>query len=374
MASRSRLPGGELVDVAVAAQGLDRLERHPRRLLGGEEDGAGGVLAAGLAPVARARHGVDIGAGRVHRRVHVRDLALHELEGADGPAELLALVDVGQHDVHAGAHDPQGPGGEHGALVVEPAHQHAHATADLADHVLRRHLAVLEHQLAGVRPPHAELVELLGGGEAGHALLDQEGGDAAAAGVGVGLGVDHEDLGVRPVGDPHLRPVEDVAIALALGPRAHAHHVRARARLAHGERADMLARDQLGQVAGALGLRAVEPDLVDAEVGVRAVAEADRGGGPAHLLHGDAVLQVAEAAAAFLLLHGDAEQAEVAKVRPEVARELVARVDLFRARRDLRLREALDRRADHVGRLAEPEIQAGHSIGGHFVGGSCRSR
>ena len=288
-----------------------------------------------------------------------------------GPAELLALVDVGQHDVHAGAHDPQGPGGEHRALVVEAAHQHGDAAAHLADHVLRRHLAVLEHQFGRVGAAHAELVELLGGGEAGHALLDQEGGDAAAAGLRVCLGVDHQDLGVRPVGDPHLGPVEDVAIALALGARAHADHVRARARLAHGERADMLARDQPGQVAGALGGRAVEPQLVDAEVGVRAVAEADRGGGPAHLLHGDAMLQVAEAAAALLLLHRDTEQAEVAEPGPEVARELVARVDLLRARRDLRLREALDRRADHVGGLAQPEVEAGHPVGGHCAADSC---
>ena len=127
----------------------------------------------------------------------------------------------------------------------------------------------------------------------------------------------------------------------------------------------MLARDQLGQIAGALRGCAVQLDLVDAEVGVRAVAEPDRGRRPAHLLHGDAMLQVAEPAAAFLLLHGDTEKPEVAQPRPKVARELVARVDLLGPRRNLRLREALDRRADHVRRLAEPEIQAGHSVGGH---------
>ena len=112
-------------------------------------------------------------------------LALHELEGADGPAELLALVDVGQHDVHAGAHDAERAGSPAPrARVVEAAHQHAHAAADVADHVLRRHLAILEHQLAGVGPAYAELVEFLGSGEAGHALLDEEGGDAAAAASG----------------------------------------------------------------------------------------------------------------------------------------------------------------------------------------------
>ena len=85
-----------------------------------------------------------------------------------------------------------------------------------------------------------------------HALLDEEGGDAAAPRIGLGLGVDHQHLGVGPVGDPHLGAVEDVAVALAYRARAHPHHVRARARLAHGKRADMLAGDQPGQVAAAL--------------------------------------------------------------------------------------------------------------------------
>ena len=49
------------------------------------------------------------------------------------------------------------------------------------------------------------------------ALLDQEGGDAARAGVRIGLGVDDERVGMRAVGDPHLGAVEHVAVALLLG-------------------------------------------------------------------------------------------------------------------------------------------------------------
>src|SRR4051794_45617 len=52
--------GGIIVDIAVAAQALDRLERHPGGLLGREQDGAGGVLAGGLAAVAGARHRIDV--------------------------------------------------------------------------------------------------------------------------------------------------------------------------------------------------------------------------------------------------------------------------------------------------------------------------
>ena len=55
------------------------------------------------------------------RGVHVGDLALHQLERADRLAELLALVHVGQHHVHAGLHDADRPRRQHRALVVEAA-------------------------------------------------------------------------------------------------------------------------------------------------------------------------------------------------------------------------------------------------------------
>src|SRR5262249_24054293 len=52
--------GREIVDVAVAAQGLDRLQRHPGRTLGSVEDGAGGVFTGNAAVVAGARDRIDI--------------------------------------------------------------------------------------------------------------------------------------------------------------------------------------------------------------------------------------------------------------------------------------------------------------------------
>jgi hypothetical protein len=43
----------------------------------------------------------------------------------------------------------------------------------------------------------------LGRREAGHALLQNEAADLAV--MGLGLRPDHEDIGDRAVGDPHLR-------------------------------------------------------------------------------------------------------------------------------------------------------------------------
>ena len=52
----------------------------------------------------------------------------------------------------------------------------------------------------------------------------------------------------------------------------------------------------------------------------------------------------------------------VAELAPQVHRERIVAVDLRGARRDLVGGEGLDRGAQHVGRLAEVEIQAGQTV------------
>ena len=66
-------------------------------------------------------------------------------------------------------------------------------------------------------------------------LRDDEGGDAAVAGVLVGLGVDRVPVGVAAVGDEALRAVDHVLVALPDGGRAHARHVRAGVGLGQAE-------------------------------------------------------------------------------------------------------------------------------------------
>ncbi len=62
-------------------------------------------------------------------------------------------------------------------------------------------------------------------------------------------------------------------------------------------------------------------DLVHAQVRVRAVGQAHRRRAARDFLHGDAVRQIAEPCPAVFLRHGDAEHAEFAELRPQVARE-----------------------------------------------------
>src|SRR6185437_4688537 len=97
----------------------------------------------------------------------------------------------------------------------------------------------------------------------------------------------------------------------------------------------MLAGDKLRQIAALLRLAAVAADLVDAEIGMGAVGETDRGRGAADLLHRDAVGEIAHAGAAMLLLDGDAVEPERTHLGPELAREAVIAVDLGGERRDL---------------------------------------
>src|SRR5450756_3179419 len=80
----------------------------------------------------------------------------------------------------------------------------------------------------------------------------------------------------------------------------------------------MLAGDELGQIFAALLFVAVAADLVDAEIGMRAVGQSDRSAGARNLLHRHAMLEIAEAGAAILLLYGNAVQAERAHLRPQV--------------------------------------------------------
>ncbi len=95
---------------------------------------------------------------------------------------------------------------------------------------------------------------------------------------------------------------------------------------------------------------------------MRAVRQADRGRGAGNLLHRHHMLEIAHAGAAKFLLDRDAEHAQIAELAPEIHRESVVAVDRRGARRDLVGGKALDRCAQHIGRLAEVEIQAGKPV------------
>ena len=96
--------GRVVVDVAIAAENLDGIQRHLSSFLGRIQDDSGAILVAGVADVASPGHVVQIGAARVHCRVHVGHFTLHELEFADPLIELLAGVGVVECCVAARLH------------------------------------------------------------------------------------------------------------------------------------------------------------------------------------------------------------------------------------------------------------------------------
>jgi hypothetical protein len=109
----------------------------------------------------------------------------------------------------------------------------------------------------------------------GRSPLDDERREAVGLRLRLGPGVDDERVRVGPVRDPELGAVEAVEIAVSLGPQGHAQNIRACARFAHRERADVLAADEAREIVPLLLVGAVEVNLVHAEVGVGRVREAD---------------------------------------------------------------------------------------------------
>src|SRR5207237_10814140 len=120
------------------------------------------------------------------------------------------------------------------------------------------------------------------------------------------------------------------------------------------------AGNELWQVFAFLRRAAVAPDLVDAQVRVRAVGKPDRRGSARDLLHRDNVGEVAHHGAAVVFLDRDAQEAELAELGPQIARKLVRAVDLGGARRDFLPGEVLHRFAQHGKGLAVIEVEKAH--------------
>ena len=173
----------------------------------------------------------------------------------------------------------------------------------------------------------------------------------------IGLGVNDVNMRVWAVSDPHLAAIEHEVVTTALRPQLHADHIGPGVRLAHRQRPDMLATDQLGQVFCLLLRRAVAVDLVHAQVGMRPVGQTHRRRPTADLLHRHHMRQIPQPRAAVLLRHGNAQQPHVAKAPPHVLRKLILPVDLRRPRRQLGINQIAGLLAQHVDGLAKTEVQ-----------------
>jgi hypothetical protein len=98
---------------------------------------------------------------------------------------------------------------------------------------------------------------------------------------------------------------------------------------------------------------------------MRAIGEPDRPRGARDLFHGDGVGEIAEAGATPALRDRDAEETELPEGRPQVARKLIAAVDVGGARGDPLRGKAAHLLADLLDRLAEAEIAVYRDLSGH---------
>ena len=77
------------------------------------------------------------------------------------------------------------------------------------------------------------------------------------------------------------------------------------------------------------------------------------------------MFEIAEAGPAPFLLDGDPMHAELAQLGPQIARKRIAAVDLLGARRDPVGSKAAHALAQHVGGLAEAEVESALAVGKH---------
>ena len=220
-----------------------------------------------------------------------------------GAPNCLRSCTYGSDHVEARAHDAERPAGQHDALVVEPAHEHAWRRR--RPRRARSRPAPRSPRTRVRRCPNRACRACRASARSRNPCMPFSTMNAVTPLVpdaGIDRRVDDEHVRAGAVRDPHLVAVQHVAVAARPRVQAHAHDVGAGAGLAHRERAEVLAADQPRQVALLLLRRAPAAQLVDAEVRVRAVGKPDAARGAADLFHRDDVREVAEPGAAVVRL------------------------------------------------------------------------
>ena len=182
--------------------------------------------------------------------------------------EGLALLGVSNRVRHRGTRAADATRTQLEAADVEDVKGDDVPLADVAEHVLHWHLAVVQDERGGRGAANAHLLFFGADGEAGKVFLDEERRELLA----VHFREDRKQVGEVGVGDPHLLAVEDVVLAVGRehGLGAAVQRVRAAGPLRQRVSTDHLGRCQLRQVLLLLLLGAEEDDRQRADAGVSA--------------------------------------------------------------------------------------------------------
>ncbi len=290
-------------------------------------------------------------ARRVHLRRHVRQLEADPLEVADRPAELAALLGVGQRRVEGA---PARSRRASAAIEMRPPSSTVHrldeAVAFLPSSASASEAALLEDQRRRVRHPHPDLVLVLADDDPGGVERHHERRDAAVIGAGRGARHHHRDAADGRVGDEVLAPVSTPAVAVAArdacGSRRH--RSRPRARSGPTRRGSRPLASWAASGASARRCRRGTGGWCTASCARRPRAPTPPSTADQLLEHRD-VVAVGESRAAVLLGHQNAEQPELAERAEHLAREVRARVPVAGVRRQLAAGKVAHHRAD-IGR------------------------
>ena len=168
----------------------------------------------------------------------------------DGPVEDDPLLGVLDGALEGRAPDPHRLDADDDALGVQRIEQMVEALADGADHVLIRHLQVLDEDLVGVHRRASELVDQAHrhrrpvqiGEEERHAL------EGLLRITVAGPGQQQDLVGVLRVGGPDLAPVDDPPVLALDRARLDPRGVGAGIGLGHAERHHDVARRDPGEV------------------------------------------------------------------------------------------------------------------------------
>jgi len=336
-----RLAEDERVDLAGALVGEHRLEivhMAEHRIL--ERDPRGAEYRAGLScHLERLAHVVQLGEADLLdcklRRVlhaaemecdqeplldlehHVDELLLGKLERSDGTLELRAGLGVFERALVASARRPHRPPHDSETSLIEAA-QGALEPRDAGQEGLTRNPAFVEMQLRRHRCTQRQLPLDVSGVKTRRA-----GGNQEAPYSLIGYRPHDCEAGDRAIGDPHLGPAQHPvgAVLSCVGP--HAGGVGAGVRLGQPEAADDLARGHPREPFFFLLLGAVGRDREHRERALDRDEAAEAGIRGLELEAGEAVADRIDAGAA-VTLQVHAEEAELAELGCDLARELGA--------------------------------------------------
>ena len=218
--------------------------------LRGEQLGHARLEVGAPARVVRARRVQQqlLGGGQLGR--HVGEQVADRLVLPDGLAEALAVLRVAHGVLEGGTRDAGGAGGHLDAADLEPLHELREALAlHAAEHGGPRHPVVAEGDLAALDALVAELGQVAADLEAG-AVLAQQDAHAAVRRVGARVGADQDgqQRAAAGVGDPRLRAVDDVVVAVLHGRGAQRLQVGAATGLGERHRGAHLAGRHPGEV------------------------------------------------------------------------------------------------------------------------------